>query len=826
VLNAKVAFFVELHRSRQELQAAERRAVEDRVFLSAVLEAIEDGVVACGADGVLTLFNRATREFHGLGAQALDADDWAERYDLYRTDGKTPLAKEEIPLFRAFSGEAVRNAEMVIAPKGGKARVVLASGQPLYDAAGRKLGAVVSMHDVTARREAQAASEAAAREQSRRRDAEAAAELIRESRERLRSTEERLRLATDAAGLGVWVWNVADDTETWENERMYALLGLSAQDQPVGGRRFAREFLHPADAGAFKRAMARTVRNNEPLRFEGRFRRHHDHALRWIELTGIRQAGPDGSPLRVLGTAADITHRKEAEEKLRKSEERYRTLFESMDEGFCVVEMVFDPAGRPCDYRFLEINPAFEKHTGLIGAQGMRMRELVPDHEAHWFETYGRVAATGEPVRFENEARAMGRWFDVYATRLGGPGSTKVAVVFGDITERRRSRESLERLAAELAETDRRKTEFLATLAHELRNPLAPISNGLHLMRMASGNPRAQEKAREMMERQLRQLVHLVDDLLDIARISCGKVDLKKERIDLKTVLAGAVESSTPLVGAAGHTLALQLADEGLELVADPIRLGQVVSNLLNNAAKYTPSGGRIELSARREADDAVISVADNGIGIPPDALPQVFEMFTQVGRDRDRSQGGLGIGLALVRRLVELHGGSVRADSAGTGQGSVFTVRLPLASPAPACRPAAPSAPQAQAAAQLRVLVVDDNVDAAESLAELLDLAGHATRIAHDGEQALRTAHEFRPEVVFLDIGMPGRDGYEVAKALRGRPETQQAVLVALTGWGAKDDRARSRSAGFDHHLTKPAGMAAVEGLLSKMAGSLAAPR
>ena len=826
VLNAKVAFFVELHRSRQELQAAERRAVEDRVFLSAVLEAIEDGVVACGADGVLTLFNRATREFHGLGAQALDADDWAERYDLYRTDGKTPLAKEEIPLFRAFSGEAVRNAEMVIAPKGGKARVVLASGQPLYDAAGRKLGAVVSMHDVTARREAQAASEAAAREQSRRRDAEAAAELIRESRERLRSTEERLRLATDAAGLGVWVWNVADDTETWENERMYALLGLSAQDQPVGGRRFAREFLHPADAGAFKRAMARTVRNNEPLRFEGRFRRHHDHALRWIELTGIRQAGSDGSPLRVLGTAADITHRKEAEEKLRKSEERYRTLFESMDEGFCVVEMVFDPAGRPCDYRFLEINPAFEKHTGLIGAQGMRMRELVPDHEAHWFETYGRVAATGEPVRFENEARAMGRWFDVYATRLGGPGSTKVAVVFGDITERRRSRESLERLAAELAETDRRKTEFLATLAHELRNPLAPISNGLHLMRMASGNPRAQEKAREMMERQLRQLVHLVDDLLDIARISCGKVDLKKERIDLKTVLAGAVESSTPLVGAAGHTLALQLADEGLELVADPIRLGQVVSNLLNNAAKYTPSGGRIELSARREADDAVISVADNGIGIPPDALPQVFEMFTQVGRDRDRSQGGLGIGLALVRRLVELHGGSVRADSAGTGQGSVFTVRLPLASPAPACRPAAPSAPQAQAAAQLRVLVVDDNVDAAESLAELLDLAGHATRIAHDGEQALRTAHEFRPEVVFLDIGMPGRDGYEVAKALRGRPETQQAVLVALTGWGAKDDRARSRSAGFDHHLTKPAGMAAVEGLLSKMAGSLAAPR
>jgi PAS domain S-box-containing protein len=824
VLEAKVAFFVELHRSKQELQAAERRAVEDRAFLAAVLEAIEDGVVACGADGVLTLFNRATREFHGIGAQALGADDWAQRYDLYRADGKTPLAKEEIPLFRAFSGEAVRNAELVIAPKGGKPRVVLASGQPLYDETGRKLGAVVSMHDVTARREAQAASEAAAREQSRRREAEAAAELIRESRERLRATEERVRLATDAAGLGVWMWNVAADTVTWENERMYALLGLSPQDGPITGSRFTDEFPHPQDAAAFKRAMMRTIKHDEQLRFEGRFVRHHDHAARWIELTGILQSGPDGTPLRVLGTAADITHRKEAEEELRKSEERYRTLFESIDEGFCIIEMLFDAAGRPVDYRFLEINPAFEKHTGLVGATGKRMRELVPDHDEHWFETYGRVAITGEPVRFENEAKSMGRWFDVYATRLGGTGSARIAIVFNDITERRRARENLERLAAELAETDRRKTEFLATLAHELRNPLAPISNGLQLIRMATGKPHAQEKARQMMERQLKHLVRLVDDLLDIARISSGKVHLKKERVLLKNVLNGAVESSMPLISAAGHTLALNVPDESLELVADPVRLGQVVSNLLNNAAKYTPAGGRIELAALRDAEDVLISVTDTGIGIPPDALPHVFEMFTQVGRDRDRSQGGLGIGLALVRRLVELHGGSVAAESGGAGQGSVFTVRLPLATRQAADVPAILAAPEAQPAMQLRVLVVDDNVDAAESLAALLDLAGHATRVAHDGDQALLAAHEFRPEVVFLDIGMPGKDGYEVAKALRGRPETQQAVLVALTGWGGKDDRARSRSAGFDHHLTKPAGMAAVEGLLSEMAGTLAA--
>jgi PAS domain S-box-containing protein len=820
VLKAKVAFFVELHRSRQELQAAERRAVEDRAFLAAVLEAIEDGVVACGADGVLTLFNRATREFHGMGAQALSPDEWSDRYDLFRADGKTRLPKEEIPLFRAFSGEAVRDSEFVIAPQGGKARVVLASGQPLYDQAGRKLGAVVSMHDVSAQREAQAASEAAAREQSRRREAEAAADLIRESRERLRASEERVRLATDAAGLGVWVLDVGTGTVTWENERMYALLGLCAQDEPVTATRFAEEFLHSEDAAAFNRAIARTVKTARQLHFEGRFLRHHDRAQRWIELTGILQPETERSPLRVLGTAADITDRKRAEEALRKSEERFRTLFESMDEGYCVIELLFDEGGRPIDYRFLEVNPAFEKQTGFVAAHNKRMRELAPDLDSHWLEFFGQIAAKGEPARIENEAKALGRWFDVYASRLGGPGSAKLAVLFNDITDRKRSRENLERLAAELAETDRRKTEFLATLAHELRNPLAPLSNGLQLMRMAADNPAALEKAREMMERQLRHLVHLVDDLLDIARISSGKIDLKKERVAIKAVIDGAVESSLPLVSIAGHSLELDIPDQKVELDADPIRLGQVVSNLLNNAAKYTTGGGRIKLSVLREPGAVVISVADSGIGIAPEALPQVFEMFTQVGRGRDRSQGGLGIGLALVRRLVELHDGTVTAESAGVGHGSNFMVRLPLASRSEAALPSAAPLPGPQPAIPLRVLVVDDNVDAAESLAALLDLAGHATRVAHDGDQALLTAHEFRPEVVFLDIGMPGKDGYEVAKALRGKPETQQAVLVALTGWGAKDDRARSTSAGFDHHLTKPAGLAAVEGLLSKMAG------
>ena len=822
VLKAKLAFFVELHRSRQELQAAERAAVQDRAFLSAVLEAVEDGIVACGPDGVLTVYNRATRSFHGLEPGATMSRAWPGQHDLFGPDGVTPLPLDEVPLQRALAGEVVRNAEIVIAPPGGKARHLLASGQPLYDETGHKLGAVVSMHDVSAQREAEAAREAAIAEQTRREEAEAAAALVRESRERLRESEQRVRLATDAAGLGVWVWAPGSDQMTWENERMFELFGVPREEQHLARVTSAgrlNDLVHPDHANAWEQAMRQTADTGARLRFEGRFFRRGDRALRWIELTGILQPGGNGHQARVLGTAADITDRKHAEEDLRRSEERYRTLIESMDEGFCIIQMLYGADGRAVDYRFIETNPAFEKHTGLHAAVGKTMRELVPEHEEHWFETYGRVAATGEPVRFENEARALQRWFDVYATRLDAAASGMVAVLFSDITQRRRSEESLRRLAAELAESDRRKTEFLATLAHELRNPLAPISNGLQLLRGDAGDAPAKERLRTMMERQLRHLVRLVDDLLDIARISSGKVELKKERVELEAVVGSAVESSMPLLTSSGHELDVRIVDPGVQVIADSTRLAQVVSNLLNNAVKYTPNGGRIELVARREAGAVVISVTDSGIGISPEALPLVFEMFTQVGRNRDRSQGGLGIGLALVRRLVELHGGSVTAESPGVGLGSTFTVRLPLLEEPVAAAAPAPEPAAAGQAPVFRVLVVDDNVDAAESLAALLELEGHHTRVAHDGDAALDVARQFRPEIVFLDIGMPGKDGYEVARELRRDPQARDAMLVALTGWGAQDDRARSREAGFDHHLTKPAGLHAVEALLARMA-------
>ena len=813
IIKAKVAFFIELQRGKDELRAAERRASQERAFLSAVLEAIEDGVVACGADGKLTLFNRATRSFHGL-SQDIAPEQSRAGNDLYHEDGCTPLLKSEIPLFRALAGENVKDSRMVISPKSLAPRTVVTNGRPLYDDDGRKLGAVVSMHDVTAVREAELAREAAVREQGRREEAEAAAELINASKE-------RVRLATEAGGLGVWVWETATDTVVWEHAWLFDMFGLPRGSEPINAARFIADHLHPEDVDAFRLAAAATIERSEPFHFVGRFFRQPDREVRWLEFRGRLQQMADGRPLRVMGTAADITDRHRFQERLRISEERYRALFDSIDEAFCLVDMIFDSDGRGIDFRFLEVNPAFKKHTGLTDPVGQRMSTLMPDNESSWFETCGQVATTGIPVRFIDEAKGLGRWFDVYVTRLGGTGSTTVAVLFSDITDRKRADDDLRRLADELAESDRRKTEFLATLAHELRNPLAPLSSGLQVMKLSVADPAAIERTRGMMERQVSHMVHLVDDLLDIARITTGKVDLKNERVELQTIIASAVETSMPLIEAGRHELLVHMPDEELLLEVDLTRVAQVVSNLLNNAAKYTPARGRIGLTVQREGSQVVIAVSDTGIGIPAAAMPTVFEMFTQVGRNMERAQGGLGIGLSLVRRLIELHGGTVSAASEGVGRGSTFTVRLPLAARDEATPPAlvaSVAAPEEAADASLRVLVVDDNIDAADTLAALLEMSGHAIRVANDGYQAIEMAQAFRPQVVFLDIGLPGMNGYEVARRLREVPGMESGILVALTGWGTREDRERSSEAGFDHHLTKPADMSAVETLLASL--------
>ena len=786
-VRGKVSFFIELFRSKQELTA-------ERAFLSAVLESVEDGIVACDAQGVLTLFNRASRGFHGLPAKPLPVDRWASYYGLFDADGTTPLPPDRIPLARALDGERLRGVKMVIAPKKGPLRTVVASGGPLSDARGRKLGAVVSMHDLTARQEAKAARQA--------------------SRE-LQAANARLSAIFEQAPAFMCVMRGPEHAFEMVNDRFVQLVG----ERELLGRR-VQDALPEVQGQGFVELLDEVYRSGEP--FVGSampilLQRERGGPLdaRILDFAYVPLHDADGSVSGILLHGVDQTERQLAEDSLVASRARYRALFEAIDEGFCLIEMLFDEAGQPVDYRFLEANPAFEKQTGLAGAVGRTMRELIPAHEDDWFQIYGEVALTGRPVRFVNEARELGRWFDLYATRVGGEGSRTVAVLFSDITARKRSEDELRRLAAELSEADRRKNEFLATLAHELRNPLAPLRNGLQMMRLAADNPVAVAKAQDMMERQLGHMVHLVNDLLDVARISSGKLDLRMEHVPLKTVVASAVETSLPLIEKGRHELHVDLPDEPLVLNADPTRLAQVVSNLLNNAAKYTPAGGRIALAAHREGGEVVVRISDNGIGIAPESLSLVFEMFTQASGSAYRVQGGLGIGLSLVRRLVELHGGTVSASSEGEGRGSSFTVRLPLAGAdaLPATRESGrPPGP----ARGLRVLVVDDNIDAAESLSALLQMAGHEVTVARDGAEGLARAAEMHPEAVFLDIGLPDIDGCEVARRLRAMPQTAHALLVALTGWGAEEDRARSREAGFHHHLTKPAEPAVVEQLLA----------
>ena len=516
---------------------------------------------------------------------------------------------------------------------------------------------------------------------------------------------------------------------------------------------------------------------------------------RWYEARA-RRVGPEQFSVLFL----EITERKVAQLELSRTAQRYRTLFESIDEGFCILEMLFDEAGRPCDYRFLEVNPAFERQSGLVNAVGRTIREMVPDIEHAYIETYGRVARTGEPIRFESQARALHRWFDAFAFRIGEPQAHRVALLFTDITERKRAE-------AMLREADARKDEFLATLAHELRNPLAPLRNGLAILGMADAQSGAAARARELMERQLAHLVRLVDDLLDVSRVSRGKVTMKKSVTTLQAVVDLALETSRPLIDAAGHRLAVDLPREPVRVDVDITRMAQVLSNVLNNASKYTPAGGAIALRARLlDPARLEITVQDNGVGIPASMLHNIFELFTQVGGALDRSQGGLGIGLSLARRLVELHGGSIRAASAGENRGSTFFIELPVVAAAADESPAAPpsSAPPPRAPGR-RILVVDDNVDAAETLGMLLQLEGHDVQTVHTGSHALDAVARQAPDIVFLDIGLPDINGYEVAQAIRSRPHLGSTLLVALTGWGAERDQERARAAGFDVHLTKP---------------------
>jgi PAS domain S-box-containing protein len=509
-----------------------------------------------------------------------------------------------------------------------------------------------------------------------------------------------------------------------------------------------------------------------------------------------------------------------ANEELRQSEERYRTLITEI-EDYAIYRT--DAEGRPTTW-----NEGVKRILGFDEAEfiGLDLSTTIFTKEDQESGAARReldqAAATGKAINDRWMVRKDGTPF--YATGITTSlrdaagnliGFTKVK---RDQTEAKRLEEELEQRNIDLSEADRRKNEFLAMLAHELRNPLAPMMNAMRIIQMAGGDPETLRTASGMMERQIGQMVRLVDDLLDVNRISRGTIELRKARIELASVVAHALEAVRPQVEARAQHLHVSLPPRPIHLIGDPARLTQVVGNLLNNASKFTQERGTIELVVARDGGRALIRVRDNGIGIPADQIPLIFGMFVQVDSSLGRAKGGIGMGLTLVKQLVELHEGTVEAFSPGPGKGSEFVVSLPLLADPPQTARGGTGFGSGTPAKTRRVLIVDDDRDAADSLAAVLGIAGHLTEIAHDGFKALDRARAFLPEIILLDIGLPVLGGDEVARRIRREPWGEKMVLVAMTEWGHEYDRERSRAAGFRDHLIKPVRDDALMNLLAQL--------
>ena len=515
----------------------------------------------------------------------------------------------------------------------------------------------------------------------------------------------------------------------------------------------------------------------------------------------------------ITGAAIDITDRKQKEIALKDSEVRYRRLFESAKDGI----LILDAHAATITHA----NPFIAELLGYSPEefQGKELWQIGLFQDVEASKRAMQELQEKGYIRYEDlplETKA-GRKINVefVSNMYREDGDAVIQCNIRDISDRKRLEESLRRHAADLSDADRRKDEFLATLAHELRNPLAPMRTAVELLRMKGPDIPELQWARDVIDRQTQAMTRLIDDLMDVSRINQGKVVLKREQVELAKIVQGAVETSQPLIEEMGHELTVTLPPRPVIVDADMTRLSQVMLNLLNNAAKYTERGGRIDLRADLQGSDIVVSVADTGIGIPADKLPTLFEMFSQVEGALSRSQGGLGIGLCLVKRLVEMHGGSIEAKSGGPGRGSEFVVRLPIVVERTYTRPASHDGDKARSISDLRILVVDDNRDAAESLAMLLTAMGNIVHTAHDGEEAVAAAGNFRPDVVLCDIGLPKLNGYEACRRMKEQAWDKKMILIAVTGWGQVEDRRKSSEAGFGYHMVKPVDLNNLSNLL-----------
>ncbi len=669
----------------------------------------------------------------------------------------------------------------------------------------------------------------------------------REAHDRLRESDERLHRALAGAQMVVWDWDlVRGGIECSQN-------AVEFFGRHVGDAEAFLAAIHPDDLPGVRTASQEAIARGRPLLIEYRLRAP-DGQERWVQSRGEVERNAEGAALRFLGVTLDITERKQAEEVMRLLADAGQTMGASLDytttlqslsrlvvprlADWYAVDLVAEDGSlqrvsvhHPDPERVELAERLFKRYPPQRGDPHGAWHVIDAGHP-EWMEAIDdalleRSAQDAEHLQILRGLRLRSYICVPLVSRDTVIGA--ITLVFAESGRRYRAEDveiamDLARRAAvavdnarlfrQLQDEHRRKDEFLATLAHELRNPLAPIRNGLAVLGSTPDEATA-ARMRAIMDRQLGQMVRLIDDLLDLSRVTRGAIDLHRQRIGIDTVVAAAVETSRPLLEAAGVSFATHLDARPAWLDADPTRLAQVLTNLLNNAAKFTPRGGRIDIHARAEGGDCLVEVVDTGIGISPARLEQVFEMFARGPDSAD--QGGLGIGLTLARQLIQLHGGSLRAESAGPGTGSRFIIRLPM-SPPEESTPEASSPPDATRPRRHRVLVVDDNLDAAETLATLLRLDGHDVHTAGTAAEALAVAAANPPELAFLDIGLPDVSGHVLAVRLRALPGSATTRLVALTGWGRDEDRARAREAGFDDHLTKPVEAAAVLAQLAQL--------
>jgi PAS domain S-box-containing protein len=689
------------------------------------------------------------------------------------------LSASELPMQQAvMRNSEVRDRLVTFQQPSGRIRTMLGSAVPLRDERGEVRGCVAAFMDVTARVETERA---------------------------LQESEERLRLAVTAAGVGYWSLDLQSKSYVMDE----TCAGMF-QVRRVGSLDDVRRAIVAEDIPKLENALGVALSSAKPFHAELRVR-NQGGERRWIACLGDVWRDETGRPVRMFGVTVDLTERKRTEEE--------RQKFVSLAENSTEFIGMFDLNGVP-----FFVNDAGLKLVGLMDiaeARRIPIRELFFPEDQDFIQNkfLPRVLREGKgevEIRFRHFRTGEPRWVihNVFPLMDSDNCTVGFATVSRDITDRRDAEQLLKH-------ADRRKDEFLATLAHELRNPLAPISNALQIWPRIEKDPGQSVRIREMMERQVKQLKRLIDDLLDVSRISRGKIQLREEKKELSEILEGTIEGIRLFVDACGHKLAVKLPDYSVVVKGDVGRLMQVFGNLIHNAAKYTDHGGLILVSCEAHDGQAIVKVKDNGSGIPQEMLESIFEPFAQVNVNLDRAQGGLGIGLTLVKTLVEMHGGTVQAISQGPGLGSEFTITLPLTrgmnrdfTHGELQREGRPA--DAPRLARRRVLIVDDLKPSADTLALMLEELGQDTRVAYDGRAALDIARDFRPDVVLSDIAMPGMDGYHLAERLR-TIEGESPVLVALTGYGQEHDRARAYEAGFSHHLVKPTTLESVRQILAK---------